>query len=81
MQARYCICGTFGLTIAPMNNEVAELQIRAIGAGIPLLHVTRRAGIDYSTWCRWKTGTKPNLVSLRAMQRALSELIAKKVAA
>jgi hypothetical protein len=66
-----------------MKAEVAAIQAEADQHGIPLLHVTQRAGVNYSTWCRWKRDDKPNAPSptpiyLKAMQTALQELIAEK---
>lgn len=65
-----------------MITEVAAIQAEADRQGIPLLQVTKRAGVDYKTWWRWKKrGDTPTPIYLRAMQDALRELIAAKRAA
>lgn len=63
-----------------MVEEVAAIQARADANGISIQRVINRTNpkIAYSTWCRWKNGTPPNLSRLNAVRQALDELIAEK---
>lgn len=51
-----------------------EIQDRAYLRGIKLSVLLKYAGINYSTWWRWKQGKfQPRAASLAKIQKALSQ--------
>ncbi len=62
-----------------MLPEVAEIEAKAREAGQPMLPVIERAGIEYSTWTRWKRGAiTPNLATLNRVRLALDLALAER---
>ena len=59
-----------------MTHQIIEtLCNRAIDCGTPIYHVLEKAGVNESTWWRWKTGkASPTLSTLQRSGRVLDEI-------
>lgn len=54
------------------SDEVEALEAKIKSRGLRVDDVLRRAGIDRSTWTRWKAGTTvPRLDNWRALEKAI----------
>lgn len=61
-----------GMTIP---NEIATIESRITQAGVSLADFLKLAGVDNSTWWRWKTGNAtPLLTSWRAVEAQIAKL-------
>lgn len=61
--------------------DVIQLAADCFADDIPVGDVLKRAGVEWSTWTRWKRkGVKPWSTTLAKMRAALGELIAERVA-
>lgn len=58
-------------------DEVVAFEAKIKSNGLRVDDVLRKAGIDRSTWTRWKAGTTvPRLDNWRSIEKALSVLSA-----
>ena len=57
-------------------DEVLAFEAEIKNSGLRVDDVLRQAGIDRSTWTRWKAGTTvPRLDNWRSMERAVEALM------
>jgi len=64
------------------QDEVLAFQERIKNLDLRVDDVLRRAGVDRSTWTRWKAGTTvPRLDTWRAMERAVEDLLSENIEA
>lgn len=58
-----------------ISDEIAQLEARIEKAKIPLAKVLSGAGVDRSTWSRWRSDdVSPTLTKWRAVLRVIDEL-------
>jgi hypothetical protein len=58
-----------------MSDLIEDFEIACTAAGLAPVVVLREAGLNSSTWFRWKAGTvSPTLRSFDAARRALARL-------
>jgi post-segregation antitoxin (ccd killing protein) len=53
------------------NPAVTELAERALDAGVNMSRVLEAAGVNPSTWWRWRQGKKPIASTLAQVRQAL----------
>ena len=60
------------------NPQVLALEAQARAAKLRMTHVLADAGVDFSTWHRWrKGGTDPKLSTLQRVEAAIKAAVAK----
>lgn len=60
--------------IMNIQNQISEIEERAKGFGLSINELCKRAGIDRSTFTKWKSGkSKPNMETYTSIQNALKE--------
>lgn len=59
-----------------MTHQLIESLVnRSIDLNTPIFAVLERAGVNESTWWRWKTGkASPTLKTLQKVERVLDEI-------
>jgi transcriptional regulator with XRE-family HTH domain len=59
-----------------MTHDIIEnLVNRSIDLNTPIIAVLEKAGVNESTWWRWKTGkASPTLKTLQKVERVLDEI-------
>lgn len=56
--------------------QIASIEARLAAAGISVSEVCRRAGIDRTTWHRWKhAGDRPRSGTWKRVEDVLGELL------
>jgi hypothetical protein len=59
------------------DSAIVPFQSRMFEHGVRIKDVCKTAGVSPSTWSRWAAGGVPDLGTLRKMEAALEEEIAK----
>lgn len=56
-------------------NPIQQIEARAEAIGVPISHILYSAGVNFSTWWRWKRGKfQPRQAKLQAVLDVLSVL-------
>lgn len=59
------------------TEEILALEKQARSAGFRVADILRAAGVDRSTWTRWRNGvTSPRLDNWKAVNKAVADLLA-----
>lgn len=63
------------LHLMEMKDRITVIEKRISDLGMTVAHVCRKAGIDRSTWARWKDGSRKgaNLVTWESVQKVIED--------
>lgn len=58
-----------------MTNEIlTKYEAKALDNSLSLVELARRAGVAESTISRWRSGRKPQGITLRKLDKALADI-------
>lgn len=60
-----------------VETEIAEMEVALAGAGQTVKALCEEAGVNQSTWTRWKAGShSPNMTTWQKVREAHKRLVA-----
>ncbi len=70
------LCATMRFAMYTAQELISDLERRAQAKGVPIRRLVKKAGINSSTWTRWKSGqTTPTFGTWERLSRTADEML------